>query len=407
MKLVFANRFFHPDLAPTGRLAAQVAFDAAAQGREVHTVTSRQRYEDAAADLPAEDNVRGVRIHRVWTTRSGRGSLAGRALDYLSFYFSTFRALLRILDRGDIVVAMTDPPLLSVCAALAARLRGARLVNWLQDVFPETAERSGVRLLRGPVAWIAHELRNWSLRRAAVNVVLGERMREEIAHAAPHARVAPNWMDGAAVRPMAAAASGLRRECGLEGKFVVGYAGNLGRVHDAETILAAARLLVPDPGIALLFTGGGHQFARLRAEALPNVIVRGYVPEERLGDCLGASDVHLVALLPQFEGLVVPSKFYGVAAAGRATIFVGDREGELAWAIATHGCGVRIANGDAEGLAQAIRELRAAPARLREMGERARVVFEREWDRPVALARWRAILAEVEDGRGRWKPESG
>ena len=399
VKLVFANRFFHPDLAPTGRLAAQVAFDAAAQGREVHAVTSRQRYEDAAADLPAEETVRGVHIHRVWTTRFGRGSLAGRALDYLSFYFSSFRALLRILDRGDIVVAMTDPPMLSVCAALAARLRGARLVNWLQDVFPETAERAGVRLLRGPAAGLARELRNWSLRRAAVNVALGERMREEIAHAAPHARVAPNWLDGAAVRPIAAAASGLRRECGLEGKFVVGYAGNLGRVHDIETILAAARLLAPDPGIAFLFTGGGHQIARLRAEAPPNVVVRGYVPDERLGDCLAASDVHLVSLLPKFEGLVVPSKFYGVAAAGRATIFVGDREGELAWAIATHDCGVRVANGDAEGLASAVRELRSAPARLREMGARARAAFERHWDKPVALARWRRILEDVERGR--------
>lgn len=398
MKVVFVNRFFHPDLAPTGLHAAQVAFDLAAAGHEVHALTSRLPYDGSGPGYAAEETVRGVRVHRAWTTRFGRGSLAGRASDYFSFYLSAFFSLARLLNRGDIVVAKTDPPLISVIAAMAALLRGARLVNWLQDVFPEAAARSGMKLLSGPLGAIARLKRNWSVRRAVVNVVLGERMATELGLLVPGARlrIVPNWADGAAIRPMAAEASALRREWGYAGKFVVGYSGNLGRVHDCATLLEAARLLEEMRDVAFSFTGGGFHFPRLRAAGLANLSVRGYVPEARLGESLAACDVHLVTLLPELEGLVVPSKFYGAAAAGRAVIFVGAMDGEIARAIAAHGCGVSVAAGDAAGLAAAIRDLRASPEKLRAMGERARAAFEREWNQPIALARWREVIAEVE-----------
>ena len=395
MKIVFVNRFFHPDLAPTGRYAADVAFDLAAAGHEVHAVTSRLAYDGGGPGYAARETVRGVQVHRVWTTRFGRGSLTGRAMDYASFYLSAFFALAGMLKRNDIVVAKTDPPLISVVAALAAGLRGARLVNWLQDVFPETAARSGMRLLAGPLGSIARAKRDWSVRRAVVNVVLGERMAAELGRLVPGARlrVVPNWADGKARRPAAAEVGALRRERGMEGKFIVGYSGNLGRAHDCETLLAAARLLSAEREVAFSVGGGGYHFAHLRAAGLPNVLLRGYVPEERLGESLAACDVQLVTLLPAFEGLIVPSKFYSIAAAGRAVIFIGDPDGEIARAIAAHGCGVSVAAGDAAGLAAAIRDLCASPDKLRAMGERARAAFEREWDLPVALSRWREVIA--------------
>ena len=395
MKIVFVNRFFHPDLAPTGQYAADVAFDLAAAGHEVHAVTSRLAYDGGGPGYAAQETVRGVQVRRVWTTRFGRGSLTGRAMDYASFYFSALFALAGMLRRCDIVVAKTDPPLISVVAAFAALLRGARLVNWLQDVFPETAARSGMRLLAGPLGAIARVKRDWSVRRAVVNVVLGERMAAQVARLVPGARlrVVPNWADGTAIRPMAPESSALRREWGCEGKFVVGYSGNLGRVHDCETLLAAARLLAAERELVFSFTGGGFHFARLREAAPANVAVRGYVPEELLGESLAACDVHLVTLLPAFEGLIVPSKFYAAAAAGRTVLFIGDPDGEIARAIAAHGCGVSVAAGDAAGLAAAIRDLRAAPDKLRAMGARARAAFEREWDQPIALARWREVIS--------------
>ncbi len=233
---------------------------------------------------------------------------------------------------------MTD---FSVSVAVAARLRGARLVNWLQDIFPETATRAGVRGAGGIVAAIARGLRDWSVRCAADNVVLGQRMAAELARLVPGASVSvvPNWADGKAIRPGAPESSPMRAAWGLEGKFVVGYSGNLGRVHDCETMIAAARLLAGDPQVAFAFVGGGHHMERVRAAGLRNAVLRDYVPEEHLAEGLAAFDLHLVTLLPAFEGLVVPSKFYGIAAAGRAVIFVGDPDreiGRLAIAIDSH-----------------------------------------------------------------------
>lgn len=397
MRVVFVNRFFHPDSAPTGLYAAVVAFDLAAAGHEVHAVTSRLAYDAAGLAYAAEESVRGVQVHRVWSTHFGRRTLIGRACDYGSFYVSAGWRLILLLRTGDLVVAATDPPLISVVAAFAARLRGARLVNWLQDLFPDVAARSGMRLASGPLGWLARRLRDWSLRSAVANVALGERMASELTRLLPAVRrhVVPNWADGTAIRPMATEASELRREQGLEGKFVVGYSGNLGRAHDWETLVEAARLLASERDIVFSFIGGGLHFAKVRAAGLANVQVRGYVPQPRLADSLAASDVHLVTLLPAFEGLIVPSKLYGIAAAGRAVIFVGEPDGEIARALRAHDCGVTVAAGDAAGLAAAIRELRASPERRNAMGARARAAFEREWNEPIGLARWRALIEEA------------
>jgi colanic acid biosynthesis glycosyl transferase WcaI len=393
VKVVFVNRFFHPDLAPTGQLAADVAFDLAAAGREVHAVTSRIPYDGAGAGYPAEETLRGVRVHRVWTTRFGRGSLPGRALDYASFYVAAAWCLARLVRPGDVVVAKTDPPLISVVAASVARLRGARVVNWVQDLFPEAAVALGFRTLGGLLGAPLRAARNWSLRAAALNVVLGERMADRVGALAGHApgkiRIVHNWADGARIRPVA----------GRQEKFVVGYSGNMGRAHDIETLVAACVRMKDERQVEFVFTGGGQKRIlverAIREHRLENLRLLPYVDESRLGESLGACNVHLVAQLQSAEGLVVPSKFYGIAAAGRPTIFVGDPDGEIARILRAHACGVSVASGDVAGLVAAIRALASDSNGAGDMGKRARTAFEANWDKPIALARWRRLVDEA------------
>jgi len=205
MKLVFVNRYFHPDISATSQLLSDLAFHLARQGRQVHVVTSRQRYGDAAANLPAIEELEGLTIHRVWTSWFGRAWLPGRAVDYFSFYVFAAFCIARLARRGDLVIAMTDPPLVSFPAALAAGWRGARLVNWLQDVFPEVAERLGLGAVRGPAGALVRWARGYSLRAATLSVVLGDRMRETVARLEPRCSeriaVIHNWADGEALRP--------------------------------------------------------------------------------------------------------------------------------------------------------------------------------------------------------------
>src|SRR3954467_388028 len=370
--VVFVNRFFHPDHSATSQMLSDLAFHLAERGRDVVIVTSRQRYDDARAKLPAHEIMGGVEVRRVWSTRFGRGFLPGRAIDYATFYVSAFFALLRRARCDSTIVALTDPPLISVVAALAAMLRGAKLVNWTQDLFPEVAEALGMRALR-----ILRRARDWSLRRARVNVALGETMAARL----PRAAVIHNWGD-AALHPADVP----------HDPFVVGYSGNLGRAHDARTMLAAMRALRNDARIEFMITGGGAQLEAIRSERLPNVRFSAYASRERLSESLSAADAHLVTLLPELEGLIVPSKFYGVLAVARPVLFVGAPDGELARIIRTHDCGFVIEPGDSAALAARIRELASDRDRAREIGLRGRALYEEKFAPRIALAAWERIL---------------
>src|SRR5579862_6892775 len=179
-RLFFVNRFFFPDHSATSQMLSDLAFHLASAGIEVHVVTSTQIYDDPRASLPAYENINGVHVHRVSSTQFGRAALLGRSIDYLSFYRSVWRCLIQIARRGDVIVAKTDPPLVSVVALAAARRKGARLINWLQDIFPETAVELGVPFMRGPVAASLAVLRNRSLRDAEATAVIGHLMARKV-----------------------------------------------------------------------------------------------------------------------------------------------------------------------------------------------------------------------------------
>ncbi|HUP61184.1 MAG TPA: glycosyltransferase family 4 protein [Thermoanaerobaculia bacterium] len=370
-RVTFVNRYFHPDHSATSQIASDLAFHLAARGWEVAAITSRQRYDDARAGLRS-DTANGVRIVRVWSTRFGRAGLIGRAIDYLTFYLSAFFAMRR--ERG-IVVAMTDPPLLSVVAALASR----RVVNWVQDLFPEVASALGIRAPR-----VLRVLRDWSLRRARANVVLGDRMAARV----PKATVIHNW---AMVEDRQSCLSG---QAGLPvlHPFTVGYSGNLGRAHDVDTILAAIRGL---PHIRFVFTGGGAQLEAIRRAGAANVEILPYAPRERLSESLSAADVHLVSLQPALEGLIVPSKFYGVLAVARPVLFIGARDGELARLIDAHRCGVVVESGDGDALVRAIEWLAADRAEAKAMGARGRELYLARFAPAHAFAAWERVLEEA------------
>jgi colanic acid biosynthesis glycosyl transferase WcaI len=383
-------------------MLSDLAFRLARRGVAVTIVTSRQRYENATARLPSHEVIGGVEVWRIATTTLGRRSLFGRAVDYATFHLSAALRLARVLHPGDVVIAKTDPPLISVVVSWVARLRGALLVNWLQDLFPEVA----TALTPGAMPqWLQSALaaaRDRALRRAAMNVVIGERMAARIAHrgiAAEQIRVIPNWADCDAVAPVDGQRSAARARLDLMNHFVVGYSGNFGRAHEFDTLIAAARLLSNDPQIAFLMTGGGTKHAPLQdaveRAGLCSFHFQGYQPAQLLSDSMAAADVHLVSLLPSIEGLIVPSKVYGILAAGRPLVFVGDPDGEIARLIRRHGCGIAVAVGEARRLATALRELQADPARLAAMGATARRLALGRYNSERAATDWVNLLGAV------------
>ena len=384
-------------------MVSDLAFYLARCGHDIQVITSQQLYEDARASLPENEVIDGVRIHRIPTTRFGRSGLLGRAFDYISFYALMWRYLRKLARRGDIIVAKTDPPLLCIPAMNAARQRGGLFVNWLQDVYPEVAIRLGVPLVKGRLGHALAHMRDASLRAAKANIVVGELMAETLRQrgiAEDRIHVIPNWCDDEDIHPSATIGSSLRRKWGLGNYFVVGYSGNLGRVHEFDTVLAAAERLRDNSNILFLFIGGGKKFAELtrhvRQRKLDHLFrFMPYQDRAMLKHSLAVPDVHLVSLRPELEGLIVPSKFYGIAAAGRPLIALTSQEGEVGKLVHQHRCGLVVTPGDSEALVTAIRHLSRNEERLATMGRRARQMLDTHFTRQHAMQRWSCLLDSI------------
>jgi colanic acid biosynthesis glycosyl transferase WcaI len=402
-RIVFINRFFFPDHSANSQMLSDLAFHLAASGKKVGVITSRQRYADPAARLAARETVQGVEVHRVPTTRYGRSALSGRALDYLSFYVSASKAALELVDRGDILVAKTDPPLMSVVAQQVVRRRRGRLVNWLQDVYPEVATELGVRLLRGPIGRGFKSMRDSSLRAAVANVVLGDRMAQRIvACGVPPAqiRVIPNWGDDDVISPVAPDANPLRRQWGLQDKFVVGYSGNLGRAHEFETLLGAAEVLKAHRNIVFLFIGDGFHLEEVvrsvkQRGLTENFMFQPYQDRSLLKFSLSVPDIHWISLRPEVEGLIVPCKIYGVLAAGRPVISITSEDGEIARLVDQHQCGIVIKPGDSKGLADAVVGLARDRQHCARLGQLGRAALDAHFTRQHGFDHWTKLLEEI------------
>jgi glycosyltransferase involved in cell wall biosynthesis len=390
MRLIFINRFYWPETPATGQLLTDLAERLAAAGAEVAVITSHS----GATNLPGRERRNGVDLHRIRGTRWSSARLVGKAVDFATFSLGALARLHRLATRDAIVIALTDPPLLGIGASWIARWRGARTIHWIQDIYPELAiALAGQGWLRA-----LRPLRNRAWRQADACVTLGEDMTTVLADAGvdPARRaVIPNWAPAGVTPPPAAESEKLRAAWGLEGKFIVAYSGNLGRVHDLAPVLAAAEALRDEPEMAFLFVGGGPQRAALEAEArrrqLGNVSFRDAQPRDQLAASLAAAEVHLVTLRPGCERLVFPSKLYGIAAVGRPVVFIGPPGCELAQLVAQQDLGAAVDRDDVPQIVAVLRALQRNPAQ-RARHREAALRFATDHDVSSAVRRWRTLL---------------
>ncbi|HXP66774.1 MAG TPA: glycosyltransferase family 4 protein, partial [Steroidobacteraceae bacterium] len=239
---------------------------------------------------------------------------------------------------------------------------------------------------------------------AATNIVLGERMRDFVAQlgvANEQLRIIPNWADLDAATPKRASDSELRTRLELQSAFIVGYSGNLGRAHEFFTMLEAASLLHKDHDIVFLIIGGGASLDALKRAVqqrdLHNFRFLPYQPRESLPDTLAAADVHWLSLLPALEGLIVPSKLYGIFASHRPAIFIGDPDGEAARIIASAQAGIAVAPGNSGLLAEQIARLKSDFNAREIMGQNGYRLYRDRFTAETALAEWTAVLTDQRD----------
>jgi len=363
------------------------------RGIEVTALSGRGRY-NGGERLPPREAYRGVRVERAWATSNGKGSVAGRLADYLTFYLGAAWKLLA-LPRHDVVMALTTPPLIGLLALIACRVRGMKMVALVQDIYPDVGVALGTFREGSLTTRVLDRLNRVVLSGADRVIVLGDCMRERVAAKAGRGNdskidVIHNWADGEKICPLAdGGPNPFVEEHGLRGRFVVQFSGNLGWVNDFDTPLEAARLLRDREDVLFLFIGDGAKAGEIREyvrrHELGNVQLLPYQPRETLLYSLAAGDAHLVTLAPGLAGLSVPSKTYGILAAGRPVLFVGDPRSDVARLVAEHNCGEVVPTGDASRLARVVSAWADDPEAARRMGADARQLFLRRFDRPHAV----------------------
>jgi len=379
MRVLILNQPFHPDVVATAQIAKDLADDLVARGHEVTAIASRSIYGKRGATLPKREAVDGIRIIRVGSNVFGKGTVVGRLLDFGAYYLmAAFHGLFS--KKFDVAICLTTPPFIATVGLILRAIRGTRVVLWTMDVYPDVMVAHS--MLREGSA--LHRFLRWMHRRVLAGVdrtiVLGRCMKERLVEQGGDPNkieVVPVWSasETGDHEPPEGDANPYRREWGVGGRMVVMYAGNFGLAHDVGTFLDAAERLKDDDSVKFVFVGGGKRWgeveSRVRGGGLSNCALMDYQPRERLADLLAAADVHLVSMLPEWWGLVVPSKFYGVAMAGRPVVFVGPERSEIARVIRETGGGAAVVPGDAEGLCRGLCALRDDAGRRRAMGRAA------------------------------------
>jgi glycosyltransferase involved in cell wall biosynthesis len=376
LRALFLNQFFYPDSAATGQLLGDVV-----DGVEhAAVVCGPSQYAEAHVGRPP-----AVRIHRTKPLPFSRSAWL-RPASYGSFLAAAAWLATR-LPTPDVVVTLTTPPFLGLVGTLLRR-RGARHFSWEMDLYPDTALQLGYVRNSGAARALS-ALARWYRLRADGIIVLGDDMKLRLINQgipADKIHVCENWADGREIRPVPFPG----------GPLHIYYSGNLGLAHDTATLTAALLALGSSSPYRFTFAGGGAARAKLQQfidrHHIPGVEFRPYSSRQELGAALGQGHVCLVTQKTETLGCLVPSKTYGILAAGRPLLYIGPSGSTVARIIHRYRCGWHIEPGDPGALVKLLELLNAHRDLVDEAGARARHAFELHYDRPHGVDRLRRVL---------------
>ena len=383
---------------------AQTVVEALSTKHEVTVLCGRPSYEPLERRAwrlwrtEGLENLQGkkVKIVRVGSTDYPRTQMRRRVLNYLTYVaLSVPRAM---FVPCDVVLAMTDPPFEGIVGALVALLKGKPYVYNIRDLYPDMAVGGSI-INPGLLARVWETLHRWSLRRATRVIVLGNDMRARIISKG----VIPERMavvrDGTDIPEPGAPGTEIDAEVvraiRADFKFVLLHAGNLGFYGAWETLVGAVRELAAE-GIGLVFVGDGAQRAQIETSAADctNVRFLPFFPADKIPSVLAAADAHVVTIKRGLEGVIVPSKMYGILAAGKPILAVAPPETDVASIGGRRGFAVSADPNDASQVACAVRQIFRNAETLRTMGEAARAAAS-DYDRLNELRKFTQIIEEA------------
>ena len=398
MRILLLNLYFPPDTSATAKIAHGVVEALSIShsvtvlcGRPSYDPTERRPWRSYQAEIAG-----GARIIRAGSTDFPRFDMKKRVVNYLSYVALAIPRALFV--PCDLVLAMTDPPFQGIVGAIVAVLKRKPYVYNIRDLYPDMAVGGSI-VEPGMLARVWEELHRWALRRATRVIVLGEDMRARIIAK----RVEPTRVlvvrDGTEIlpsnTPFPAPDPEIVRAIRGNFSFVLVHAGNLGFYGAWNTLVTAARNLANE-GVGLVFVGDGAQRSQVEAAAAGSGNVRflDFFPASKIPSVLAAADAHVITIKRGLEGVVVPSKMYGILAAGKPIVAVAPRETDAVSLGIQRGFAV-AADPDRPGeVVSAVRALASDPRKLKTMGEAARAAAP-DYDRVKELQKFVEIIEHL------------
>jgi colanic acid biosynthesis glycosyl transferase WcaI len=398
VRVLLLNLYYPPDTSATAKMA-QTVVAALAKKHDVSVLCGRPSYDPTERRpwrlFQSEQSGR-VRILRVGSSDYPRTQMKKRVFNYLSYVFLAVPRALFL--PCDLVLAMTDPPFEGIVGAFVALLKGKPYVYNIRDLYPDMAV-GGAIVKPGMFARVWEKLHRWALRRATRVMVLGEDMRSRILAKGVDPSGVVVVRDGAEIAPAYApvAAPDPQVIAAIRGnfRFVLLHAGNLGFYGAWDTLIAGAASLAAD-GIGLVFVGDGAQRLRLEAAAanIPSVRFLSFFPANKVSSVLAAADAHIITVKRGLEGVVVPSKMYGILAAGKPIVSVAPRECDVASIGEAKGFSISVDPDDPPGFAHLVRQLSRDPETLDKM-RIAALAAAPQYERSTELQKLVKILEEA------------
>jgi colanic acid biosynthesis glycosyl transferase WcaI len=395
VRILLLNLYYPPDTSATAKMAHSVV-EAVSLSHDLTVLCGRPSYEPTerrAWRLYQSEIAGRVRIIRAGSTDFPRSDMKKRVVNYLSYVALAIPRALFV--PCDAVVAMTDPPFQGIVGAIVALLKGKPYVYNIRDMYPDMAVGGSI-VAPGTLARIWEKLHRWALRRATRVIVLGEDMRARIVSKGVDPTRVLIVRDGTEVLPPNTPLPAPDPEVvsAIRGSFsfVLVHAGNLGFYGAWNTLVTAARNLANE-GVGLVFVGDGAQRSEIKAATAGSGNVRflEFFPASKISSVLAAADAHVITVKRGLEGVVVPSKMYGILAAGKPIVAVAPKETDVVSLGIERGFAVAADPDRPAEVVKAVRALASDRTKLKAMGEAARAAAP-DYDRVRELQKFVEIM---------------